>query len=194
MRLRAHAVPEQRHRSADGQLAVELDGERVHRDRPDDLARLAVDAHLGARQVAAEPVGVADRNQTDPRRTLRHEPATIACALSHLEQLHLCEPARPVEHRLEPVGRGVLAERREPVQRDAAARRVVPRLRDPEGGGAARDVADESISVRRDELLEALELPLRERVGGREMAHQADDVARGETTSLIRSDPSRCPA
>ena len=60
------------------QLAVELDGEGVHRDRPDDAAALALDEHLGAGQVAAEAVRVADRDDADPRVALGDEAAAVA--------------------------------------------------------------------------------------------------------------------
>src|SRR5688572_3840265 len=66
VRLRPDAVAEQRHRRADRQLAVELDRESVHRDRPDDASELAGDTNLGPGQVAPEAVGVADRDDADP--------------------------------------------------------------------------------------------------------------------------------
>ena len=50
-----------------GQLAVELDREGVHRDRPDHAPPLARDENLGAGEVAPEAVGVADRDDPDPR-------------------------------------------------------------------------------------------------------------------------------
>ena len=63
MILGEHASADQHDRSADRQLAIELDRERVHRDRPDDRSQLARDAHLRPGEVATEAVGVADRNE-----------------------------------------------------------------------------------------------------------------------------------
>jgi hypothetical protein len=57
-----------------GSLVLELDRERVHRDRPDDAARLAAHTHLGAGEVATEAVRVADGDEPDPGRALRDEP------------------------------------------------------------------------------------------------------------------------
>ena len=78
--LGEHAVADDRHRRADRELAVELDGEGVHRDRPGDAAALAGDTHLRAGQVAAEAVRVADRDDADPRGG-RHVRAAVAGAL-----------------------------------------------------------------------------------------------------------------
>jgi hypothetical protein len=44
VRLERHAVADEHDRRADRELAAELDGEGVHRDRPDDAARLSGDA------------------------------------------------------------------------------------------------------------------------------------------------------
>src|SRR5215210_5951734 len=54
VRLGEHSVAEDRDRRADALLALELDRERIHRDRADDAARLAVDPHLRPGQIAPE--------------------------------------------------------------------------------------------------------------------------------------------
>jgi hypothetical protein len=85
-----------------------------------------------------------------------------------------------VQHRLEPVVRGIRAERGEPVERDPAARRVEPRLREAQDGRAVRDVPRQ-VLVTGGRLAEALDLRPREvgvRVGGREVAHQPDHLGR----------------
>src|SRR3954467_4905109 len=97
-----HARAEDRHRGPDRLLVVELDGEGVHRDRPDHAPRLAGHAHLGAGQVAAKAVRVADGDDPDPRGLLRHEAPPVARALARLQLLDLREVASPGERRLEP--------------------------------------------------------------------------------------------
>ena len=124
VRLREHAVPEQHDRRADGQLAVELDRERVHRHRPDDTPGLARDPHLGARQVTAEAVPVADGHDADPGGSLRDEAPAVTGALPWLEPLHLRERRLPRQDGLEPVFLGIRVERRQSVHRDPAAGRV----------------------------------------------------------------------
>ena len=62
-----------RHRSARRQLAVELDGGGIHGHGTDHSAHFSRDPHLGAGQVAAEPVGVADRHDPDPGVALGDE-------------------------------------------------------------------------------------------------------------------------
>src|SRR3972149_3060049 len=62
------AGPDARDRGAGGELAVELDGEGVQRDRADHAAQLPRDTHLSPGQVAPEAVRVADRDDADPRR------------------------------------------------------------------------------------------------------------------------------
>ena len=84
VRLREDAVAEDRDRRADRLLALELDREGVHRDDADHAPRLAADAHLGAGQVAAKAVRVADRHDPDPRRLLGDERAAVAGALARL--------------------------------------------------------------------------------------------------------------
>src|SRR3990170_7348451 len=71
------AGPDDRDRGAGRQLAVELDGEGIHRDRADDAARLTRDTHLRPGQVAPEAVCVADRDEADPRRL----PGDVAAAV-----------------------------------------------------------------------------------------------------------------
>src|SRR4051794_37136840 len=121
MRLGHDAVPEDRDRGADRLLALELDGESIHRDDAGDAPRLAADANLGAGQVAPEAVRVADGDDPDPRRPLGDERAPVARALTSLQLLDLREVAPPGERRLEPVRDRVLAEGRESVERDPAA-------------------------------------------------------------------------
>ena len=64
---------------------------------------LAVDAHLGAGEVAAEAVRVADRHDPDPRVALGDEAAAVARRLARRAAAAQCDLARPREHRLEPV-------------------------------------------------------------------------------------------
>src|SRR5664279_1282023 len=118
--LREHAVPEQHDGCPYGEVAVELDGERVHGHGPDDAARLAGDAHGGPDQVAPKAVGVADRHDPDPRLPLGGEAPTVACALADTEQASRCDVTRPAEDRLEAVLGRIRSERREAVERDAA--------------------------------------------------------------------------
>ena len=124
MILSEHALAEDRHGGADRLLLLELDREGVHRDRADHLARLAADADLGAGQVTPEPVCITHGNDPDPGRLLGDKGAPVAGAFARLELLHLREVAPPGERRLEPVGSGVLAERRQAVEGDPAAGRV----------------------------------------------------------------------
>src|SRR5439155_3967274 len=104
--LRKHAVADKRHRRRNRKLAVELDGKRVHRNCADDLARLPGDAYLRSAEVAAETIGIADRHEPDPRRSVGDEAASVARALPRLELLHLRESTVPPQDRLEPVDSG----------------------------------------------------------------------------------------
>src|SRR6266496_4869193 len=134
------ALPEDRDRRADRLLTLQLDRERVHRDRPHHTPRHAAHPYLRSGQVAAETVRVADRNDPDPGRLLGDEAPPVARALSRLQLLDLREITTPGERRLEPVRGRVLAERREPVERDPAARRVEAGRRQPERRRAVRRV------------------------------------------------------
>ena len=180
MILDEHAVPDERDRRSDRQLAVELDRQGIHGDDADDAARLAADAHLGAGQVAPETVGIAHGDDSDPTRLLRDERAAVARALSRREAANLREVAVPAQRRLEPVHRRRLAEGRQPVERDPAASRIEMRLRNAERGGAVCDMADE-VRESGGRLFEAGDLgprELRVRIGRRQMAHQPDDLDR----------------
>src|SRR4051794_41911760 len=114
MRLGHDAVPEDRDRGADRLLALELDGESIHRDDAGDAPRLAADANLGAGQVAPEAVRVADRHDPDPRRPLGGEGSAVARALARLPLLPLPEGAPPGERRPQPLRHPVPPEPREP--------------------------------------------------------------------------------
>src|SRR5436190_12853008 len=180
MVLGEHAMAEDRHRSADRLLLLELDGERVHRDRAYNPPRLPADANLGAGEIATEPVRIADGDDPDPRRPLRDEGAAVAGALAGLEALYLREVAAPRERGLEAVFGRVRTERREPVERDPAPRRVEARRRNPQRRRAVGRVPHQ-VAVRLGRLPEPLDLLLRERrvaVGSREVRHQADDLGR----------------
>ena len=109
---------------------VELHGERVHRDRPDDAATRALDEHLGSRHVATEAVCIPDRDDADPRRAIGDEAPPVARALPRLELLHERDVRLPAQRRLETVVGGIGAERRDAVERDPAPNRVEPRLGD----------------------------------------------------------------
>src|SRR5438874_3272706 len=117
MIFRHHSVPEQRHRRPGRQLAIELDGKSVHRDRADDPPRLALDPDFGSGQVTAKAVRVTDRNDPDPGRPLGHEASPVAGALAGCELSNLREPARPAERGLETIVPGGGAEGRETVDR-----------------------------------------------------------------------------
>src|SRR5438034_1380237 len=180
MIFRHHPVAEQRHRRAGGELAIELDGEGVHRDRADDAARLASDPYFGSGQVAAKAVRVADGDDPDPRRPLGHEAAAVTGALAGGELPNLREQARPLERRLEAVVPRGVAERRETVDRDAAAGGVEAGVRKAERTGAVSQVPGQ-VPVRLRRLAEHSDLGLRElgiAVGAREMAHQPEDLDR----------------
>ena len=117
------------------------DRDCVHRDGADDAAAAHRRRDLGPGQVAPETVRVAhgqipihvSRSATKRRRTRSTRPARSSSRLGDL--------ARPREHRLEPVVRGFLAERRDAVERDAAPGRVEARLGQPQRPGAVRHVA-----------------------------------------------------
>src|SRR5207249_10441568 len=109
---------------------LQLDRERVHRDRADDPAELTSDTHLRPRQVAPESVRVSDRDDPDPGHLLRDEPPAVAGALARLELPHLGELAVPDQGRLETVVRRIRPERREAVERDTAAGGGEPRGRE----------------------------------------------------------------
>src|SRR5207253_2383032 len=98
-----HALPDQDHGRPDREPAVELDGERVHRDGPDRRPELACDADLRAGQVAAEAVCVADGDDPDPGRLLRDVAAAVTRALAGLEEPDGRELAAPRENRLQAV-------------------------------------------------------------------------------------------
>ena len=159
---------------------AELDREDVHRHRADDRPRLAVDEHRRPRQVAAEAVGVADRHEPDPRVALGDERGAVAGRLAGVQELRERRarfarraPARARRRR----GR---SERRQAVERDSAARRVEMRLRETQGGRAVRSVPRET-GIARGRLAKSRQLAAREveiAVGGGEMRHQADHLAR----------------
>src|SRR5207249_1804865 len=122
------AVPDDRHGRAEGQLTVELDGERVHGDGADGPPALAVDEHGRSGQVAAEAVRVAEGDEPDPGRLPRDEHPAVARRLAGLEPLDVRQLAPPREHRLEAVLRGVGSERRKAVEGDPAAGGVEARI------------------------------------------------------------------
>ena len=178
MALGQDAVPEQHDRRPDRELAVEAHGERVHRDRPDDLARLAADAHFGSGQVAPEAVAVADGHDADPGRRLGYESPAVPGALARLELLDLCKERLPRQHRLEAVVHGVGVERRQPVDRNATADKVEMRVRQAQRRRAVRGVARQ-VRVRARHRVEPLELrpgEVRIGIGSREVRHQPDHV------------------
>src|SRR5438034_660289 len=178
--LYQHAVANQRDRRPGGQLPIELDRDRVHRDGADHAASLPLDLHTCAGQVASKAVRVADRHQSDPGRLTCDEDPAVARALAGRQLPDLREVALPAQDGLEPVDGRRLAERRHAVERDPAAGRVEPGLGDPQRRRAVRDVPDHVRPAGR-RLLEPLDLPPREariRVGRRQVAHQPDDVDR----------------
>src|SRR5581483_8628778 len=155
MRLREQTASEEHDGGADRQLCVELDRERVHRDRADDAAKLAGDPDLRSGEVAPEAVGVAHGDDADPGVALGDEAPAVPGALARRELADLRELRRPREDGLERVVRRVGAEGREAVQRDAAPRVVEARGRVPQCSRAVRDVARE-LRVRRGRCAEAL--------------------------------------
>ena len=88
---------------------------------PTTRRALAADEHLGAGQVAAEAVRVADRDDADPRRPLGDEAPAVARRSPGASRFTCASSARQRERRLEPVLGRVGAERRDAVERDAAA-------------------------------------------------------------------------
>src|SRR4051812_31502167 len=82
MIFRHDPLSEQRHGGPDRKLAIELEGQGVHRDRADDPSRLALDPDLRAGQVAAEAVRITDRDDPDPGRPVGHEASPVAGALA----------------------------------------------------------------------------------------------------------------
>src|SRR4051794_2015635 len=188
VRLGEDAVPKQHNRRADRELARKPDCERIHRDRPDDRAQLAGDAHLRSREVAREAVAVADGDEPDPGRLVGDEPPPVAGALAGLELFHLREKALPRQHRLEPVVGRVGVAGREPVDRATAPHRVEARLRQAQRRGAVRSVSRQ-LRVLVRERAEPLELCARElevAVGSREVRHQPDDLG-GRSRQLRQS-------
>jgi hypothetical protein len=178
--LGQHAVSDQGHGRSRRQLALQLDGERVHGDRADHPPSILSHQHLGAHEVAAKAVRVPDRDDPDPGRSVGDEPSPVASALPGVEPLDQREPAAPRQHRPQPVVGRVGAERREPVERDAAAGRIEPGLGETQHCGRVRGVRLEA-GMRVHQCPEAPELePGKVRIGvrGREMAHQADHVLR----------------
>jgi hypothetical protein len=75
--LERHARSDERDGRPDGELPLEQNCGGVHRDRSDDGATLTVDQHLGAGQVTPEPVGIADRENPDPRVGGGHEQSPV---------------------------------------------------------------------------------------------------------------------
>src|SRR6185295_11642311 len=113
MRLGENALTDDDDRRADGQLAVELDRERIHRNGADDPARLARHADLRPGEVTAEAVRVAHRHDSDPGRSLRDEATSVAGALSRLEKLDLRKARVPRQDRLQAVLGRIGVERRQ---------------------------------------------------------------------------------
>ena len=168
-------MPEQDDGCPDGQFAVELHGEGVHRDGADDRARLAADADLGTGERALESIRVADGHDPDPRRLLRDEAPAVAGALTRLQLLDLSKEALPGEDGLEDVVGRVAVERREPVDRAAAPHRVEVRLGEAQRRSAVRRVTGE-VAVLLRRRAKAFELCAGEvgvAVGSRQMRHQA---------------------
>src|SRR5438034_11648276 len=102
MILREDAAAQEDDRSADRKLAVELDGEGVHRDGADDAARLSRDADGRTGERALEAVRVAHGHEPDPRFALGNEAAAVARALPGRETPHHRPGARPAETRDRP--------------------------------------------------------------------------------------------
>ena len=103
-------VADERHRRPGWKPLVELDRERVHRDRSHHATSLALDEHLRTRQVPPEAVGIADRDDSDPRGLLGDEEAPVARALTPGELLHEREIRLPAKSRLQAVGCGIRPE------------------------------------------------------------------------------------
>jgi hypothetical protein len=141
VRLGRDAVAEQDDGRPLGELPVELDRERVHRDGADNAPRLACDAHLRPREVATEPVRVADRNDPDPRVAVGDPAAAVPGRIARPEELAEAELARPRQDGLEPVLDRIRAERRQAVERDAAPCGVEARLGKAQNGRAVGRVA-----------------------------------------------------
>ena len=181
------AVAEERHGRALRQVA-ELDGERVHRDGAEHAPPRPSDQHLGARQTAPEAVRVADRDEPDPRRPLGDEAAAVARALPRRERLRLRDVAHPREHRLEAVRGRIVSEGREPVERDPAPDGVQPGCGHAQRRRAVREMGRHALEFRRErgervDLAAGEDLVL---VGGREVAHQADDLLARTRARLVR--------
>src|SRR4051794_29863996 len=190
MIFRHHSVPEQRHRRPGRQLAIELDGKSVHRDRADDPPRLALDPDFGSGQVTAKAVRVTDRNDPDPGWPLGHEASPVAGALAGCELSNLREPARPAERGLETVVPGGGAEGRETVDRNPATGGLEASVGKAESPGAVGEMARQ-MPVRLGRLSEALDLRLGElgiAVGAGEVAHQPDDP--GSRLRQLREAPA----
>ena len=172
-------VAEDRDGLARRQLPGQLDGERVHRHRPDDETPFPADGNLRPGEVAAEPVRVPDRDDPDPRRPLGDERPSVARAVTRRELLDEREVRLPAQRRHQPSRGRVVPEGRDPVQRDSAPRRIEPRSGIPECRRAVRDVPGQA-GVRLGRRAKALDLEPREvriALGRREVAHQPDDVA-----------------
>ena len=87
----------------------------------------------------------------------------------------------PAQHGFEIVVGGIAHEWRQTVDRDPAACGIEPCLGQAQRGGAVGDVTLERAPIGLDELRETRGLLARERgvgLGGREVAHQPDDVSR----------------
>ena len=166
----------------DRQLALELDGEGVHRDGADHAPRLAVDEHLGPGQVAPEAVRVADRHDPDPRRPLGDEAPAVAGALARLEELHLRELAAPARA---PARARPRPDRCRTARGRRARSRSAPRRSATSGSRSAAALfatCRVRSRVRLGRLAEALDLLVGERrvgVGRRQVRHQADDLGGG---------------
>ena len=178
MLLERNAVADERHRGPALRLHREPDRERVHRHRADDRRANAADEDLRAGHVAPEPVGVADRDDPDPRLLRRDEAATVPGALPRAEPPDLRELRLPAERGPKPEAGRVGAERVDSVERDPAACGVEAGRRQGQRGGAVRRMAGHAPVVGRGRGQEPAELLVCERgvaVRRREVGHQPDD-------------------
>jgi len=181
MRLGENALTDDDDRRADGQLAVELDRKRIHRNGADDTARLACHADLRPGEITTEAVRVAHRHDPDPGRSLRDEVPSVAGALSRLEQLDLCKARVPRQDRLQAVIGRIGVERRQAVEGDTAARGVEVGLGQSQRARTVGDMPGQmAVLLGRDAKaldLRACELGIA--VRGCEVGHQADHLGCG---------------
>ena len=194
MLLDQHSVPHECHGRARLDRPVEHHCERVHGDRPDHTTSNTVDEYVRSGHVAAEPVGVPDRDQADPGRAIGDVATAVPRALTRLELLGQRDVRLPAQGRLEAVVRRIRSERRDAVERDPAPDRVEPRLGEAQHGGAVGEMARER-AERGGRLTEACNLEFSEggvRLGGREVTDHADDVAGGRRGPRSPNDPSLC--